>query len=98
MPVTHFRIQWPDGSQANCYSPSTIVGNYLVAGERYALADFVERSRQALSLASERVRAKYGYACSSAMDQLAQIEDRARHFAGDPQAEVHVIALSRNVS
>jgi uncharacterized repeat protein (TIGR04042 family) len=94
MPATHFKIQWPDGSQADCYSPSTVVKDYFAPGDHYLLAEFIERARQALNHASERVRAKYGYACSAAMDQLAQIESHARRYASDPNAEVHVIDLS----
>lgn len=94
MPATYFKIQWPDGSQADCYSPSTIVKDYFAAGERYSLADFIERARTALNHASERVHAKYGYTCSAAMDQLAQIESRAGRYAADPEAEVRVIDLS----
>ena len=56
MPVMHFRVQWPDGTEANCYSPSTVVGEFLAAGESYALSEFVERSREALQIGSERVR------------------------------------------
>ncbi|WP_233805338.1 MSMEG_0570 family nitrogen starvation response protein [Paraburkholderia sp. HP33-1] len=93
MPVMHFRVQWPDGTEANCYSPSTVVGEFFVAGQRYALGEFVERAREALNIGSERVREKYGFACSSAMDQLARIEEHAQRFATDPQAEVKVIEL-----
>ncbi len=94
MPVMHFRVQWPDGEEVNCYSPSTVIGEFLVAGRRYPLADFVSRAREALHIGSERVREKYGFACSAALDQLAQIEQHADRFAGDPHAEVNVIELS----
>jgi uncharacterized repeat protein (TIGR04042 family) len=93
MPVMHFKVQWPDGSEANCYSPSTVVGEFFEAGQHYALGDFVERAREALHIGSERVREKYGFACSAAMDQLAQIEEQAERFALDPQAEVKVVEL-----
>jgi uncharacterized repeat protein (TIGR04042 family) len=89
----HFRVQWPDGTQANCYSPSTVVGEFFSAGESYALAEFVERSREALHIGSERVREKYGFACSAAMDQLTQIEQRAQSFSADPLAVVKVVEL-----
>ena len=36
-----------------------------------------------LNIGSERVRAKFGYACSAAMDQLALIEERARPCAAN---------------
>ena len=47
-------------------------------------------------MASERVRAKYGFACSQAMDQLAEIEHIAARFAaapGEPAPEVTVVAF-----
>lgn len=93
MPVMHFRVQWPDGTEVNCYSPSTIVGEFFAAGDSYALSEFVERSREALHIGSERVREKYGFACSAAMDQLAQIERQAEGFSSDPLAVVKVVEL-----
>ena len=50
-------------------------------GEAYALDDFLARARTALTIASERVKAKYGYACSLALGQLARIEASAAAFA-----------------
>jgi uncharacterized repeat protein (TIGR04042 family) len=94
MPVMHFRIQWPDGDEANCYSPSLVIGDFFKPGEAYALDDFVERARQALGIASERVREKYGFACSAAFDQLAQIERAAERFRDRPEAAVRVIEFS----
>jgi uncharacterized repeat protein (TIGR04042 family) len=94
MPVMHFRVQWPDGEEINCYSPSTVVGEFFIAGRRYALGDFVARAREALHIGSERVREKYGFACSAALDQLAQIEQHADRFSADPHAEVKVIELT----
>ena len=91
MPVMHFRIQWPDCEEANCYSPWHVIGDFFIPGEAYALDDFVARSRQALGIASERVREKYGFACSAAMDQLAQIERDAARFRERPDATVKVI-------
>ncbi|EHP90822.1 MSMEG_0570 family nitrogen starvation response protein [Methylorubrum extorquens] len=78
MPEMRFHVRWPDGRQESCYSPSLVVKDFLTPGESYALDDFVEKSRTALNIASERVREKYGFACSSAMDQLARIEAAAK--------------------
>lgn len=88
MPVTHFRIRWPDQTEETCYSPSSIVRDYFAAGEDYAMEAFLARARQALGTASDRVRAKYGYACSSATDQLERIETAAASFDGQPEARV----------
>ena len=93
MPVMHFRIRWPDASETRCYSPSSVVQDFLAPGRRYALDDFLQRSREALAMASERVRAKYGFACSQAMDQLAEIEHTAARFADAANAEVTVVAF-----
>lgn len=80
MPEIRFVVRWPDKTVEACYSPSLVVRDYFTAGESYALADFVERSRAALTIASERVREKYGFACSNALAQLAAIDRRAAGF------------------
>jgi len=82
MPELHFHVRWPDGREQRCYSPSRTVKDFLAAGESYALDEFVGRSRSALELASERVRRRYGFACTSAAAQLEEIERAASAFAG----------------
>ena len=52
-----------------------------------------KRVREALNIASERVRAKYGFACSQAMDQLERIEHTAARFATQADAQVEVVAF-----
>jgi uncharacterized repeat protein (TIGR04042 family) len=90
MPAMHFHLRWPDGRALRCYSPSLVIKDYFVPGTRYPLPDFLQRARDALGIASERVRAKYGFACSMALDQLAQIEAGAAPFATQPDAAVEV--------
>jgi uncharacterized repeat protein (TIGR04042 family) len=82
MPEMRFTVRWPDGTVEDCYSPSLVIKDYLEVGGRYAVDEFVRRSGEALLIASERVRAKYGFACSSALDQLARIEEKAKGFDG----------------
>jgi uncharacterized repeat protein (TIGR04042 family) len=91
MPEMHFVVRWPDGGEMRCYSPSLVVREYLEVGRAYALHDFMERSRNMLRIGSERVRAKYGYACSAAMDQLEELEVRANSCA--PEGEVTITAF-----
>jgi len=83
MPEMRFRIRWPDGRLGTCYSPSLVVKDYLVEGESYTLADFLDRSRVALSIASERVWAKYGRPCPRVRGQLARLEMMASAYARD---------------
>lgn len=91
MPEMRFTIRWPDGHRERCYSPSLVVRDYLAPGESYGLADFVAKTRSALEIASERVREKYGFACSAALDQLDRIEAVARDQ--DPDGRVTVEAF-----
>ena len=93
MPETLFRIRWPDGAVESCYSPSLVVKDFFIPGESYPLADFLERSRAALTLANQRVEAKYGWRCSRAAAQLARIETAAEPFADTPDARVTVEAF-----
>src|SRR4051812_6691183 len=90
MPEMRFLIRWPDGTRESCYSPSLIVKDYLVPGQTYPLADFVTRSRAALTIASDRVKEKYGFYCTSAMAQLERIETAAKGFADRPDASITV--------
>jgi len=88
MPEMRFRIRWPDGRLELCYSPSLVVKDYLVEGESYALADFLDRSRVALSTANERVRAKYGRPCPRALGELARLEMMARAYTPDADVKL----------
>ncbi len=88
MPEMRFVVRWPDGRQESCYSPSLVVRDFLREGDSYSVADFVQRSREALQIASARVEAKYGRACSLALGQLARIEAKAAEFEGQDDARV----------
>ena len=90
MPEMHFIVRWPDGGEIRCYSPSLVVRDYLAEGRSYPLPDFMHRCRTMLDIASERVRAKFGFACSAALDQLAELEARA---AAAPDATASATAL-----
>jgi uncharacterized repeat protein (TIGR04042 family) len=80
MPEMRFDIRWPDGAIEQCYSPSLVIRDHLAVGETYTVPEFLRRSRIALTIASDRVREKYGFACSRAMGQLARLESIAGHF------------------
>jgi len=80
MPELHFSITWPDGATATCYSPSTIVRDHFTQGAVYPMAEFLARSRSALTAASDRIQRKYGTPCSLALAQLARIEATAARY------------------
>ncbi|MFK0150526.1 MSMEG_0570 family nitrogen starvation response protein [Streptomyces sp. NPDC090499] len=93
MPEMYFDVRWPDHTTQRCYSPSTVIEDFLTAGETYELADFLERSRTALGIAGERVREKFGFSCTGASGQLEQIEERVRVRAFPAGSKVTVEAL-----
>jgi uncharacterized repeat protein (TIGR04042 family) len=80
MPEMLFHIRWPNGVTEQCYSPSLVIKEHLAVGESYTVADFMQRSRIALTIASDRVRERYGFACSRAMGQLARLQSTAARF------------------
>ncbi len=94
MPEMHFRVEWPDGKQANYYSPSLVIEDYFDEGGEYPVNEFVEKARESLNIASDRVKAKYGFACGRAMGSLQQIEQVAAAY-GDVSQGVRVIQFTR---
>lgn len=93
MPEMRFVIAWPDGEEETCYSPSLVIKDFFAEGESYRLADFLDRSRKALTIASDRVEAKYGFPCSLALGQLARIEAAVARFPSGTDAAVHCKAF-----
>ena len=87
MPETPFTVLLPDGSLRHCYSPSSVVRKYFRAGDTISAMEFIDSSRIALTEASERVREKFGFACTAATASLAQIED----WAGDLPPETPLV-------
>ncbi|MEP0961966.1 MAG: MSMEG_0570 family nitrogen starvation response protein [Roseobacter sp.] len=92
MPETRFTVRWPDGQTEQCYSPSTVVRDFLTPDTTYPLDDFVTRCRTALEKASTRVEAKFGYRCSNAEAQLSAIERKASTFSRP--ADVTCLSIS----
>lgn len=88
MPAMTYHLRWPDQTVMACYSPSLIVRERLRPGPM-RLDAFLIEIRDCMQIASERVRAKYGFACSAAADQLAQIEATATRFG--PEARIELL-------
>jgi uncharacterized repeat protein (TIGR04042 family) len=91
MPEMRFQIQWPDGTEATCYSPSLVIKDYFTPGETYPLPDFLEKSRTALRIASDRVQAKYGFPCSRALGTLQTLEQTASRYQALANPTVRVL-------
>jgi uncharacterized repeat protein (TIGR04042 family) len=88
MPEIRFRIQWPDGTQETCYSPSLVVKDYFVPAQVYELDEFIQRATASLQIASDRVQAKYGMPCSLALGQLQKLQTTAQQYRDQASAQV----------
>lgn len=93
MSEVRFRIEWPDGAQELCYSPSLVIKDYFNPSETYDLQDFVQRSTAAFQTVSDRVQAKYGLPCSLSMGQLEKIQLSAKRYQNFPEAKVRLLAF-----
>jgi uncharacterized repeat protein (TIGR04042 family) len=62
MPEVLLQLLWPDGEASRFYSPSTVVYEYLQPGQSLSIAELEHKGLAALQEASERVRARYGFA------------------------------------
>ena len=80
MPERYLLVRWPNGPCQRIYSPCEVVEEYFAAGQTYPVAEFVERSREALMIAGERVKQAYGFPSGNASRSIALIEAHAELF------------------
>jgi uncharacterized repeat protein (TIGR04042 family) len=66
--------------------------DHLEVGAEYSVGDFAAKAVSALAEAGERVRARYGFLCTSALAQAEEI--RARAALLDAAAPVRVLAMA----
>ena len=95
MPSVTFSVVWPDGETEQYYSPSTIIHEFVKVNSIYSQQEFAERINAALNAASDRVVAKFGYACSAAADEKRKIADKfATLERQNITGSVHVCAMT----
>ncbi|MDL9947113.1 MSMEG_0570 family nitrogen starvation response protein [Gordonia sp. ABSL11-1] len=88
MPEMTFTVRWPDGRVQNCYSPSLVMHDHLDIGGHYTVGDFRSRATTALDEAAERVRARFGFACTSAAATAGEITRNAARYDTDSIVEI----------
>ncbi|GBR01759.1 hypothetical protein AA21952_0521 [Acetobacter oeni LMG 21952] len=88
-----FRVRWPDGKEIDCYSPSLVIQDHFTPGTTYPIAEFLQKADTALTEASERVRARYGFPCSRALGQLQVIRQACAPFLNRPDAQVSILSF-----
>ena len=93
MPSVNFTVKWPNGELIQYYSPSTVIYEYLSKGHSYPAIQFLTLAEDGLSAASERVRVRYGFACSSVMDSLSTIKRQANLFALKDEDQIEITEM-----
>ena len=93
MPSVNFTVKWPNGKSSNFYSPSTVVYEYFEKGQEWAGDRFLTQATQALEAASERVRMRYGFACTSAMETLHRIQHEAALLGLTPEDKIEILDI-----
>ncbi|MET0468017.1 MAG: MSMEG_0570 family nitrogen starvation response protein [Aeromicrobium sp.] len=88
MPEMTVTVRWPDGRYDDYYSPSLVMHDHLLAGSTYRVDEFTRRAGSALHEASERVRARYGFACTASSASFERIRLMAALYAADELVEV----------
>ncbi len=90
MPEVRLRLQWPDGAISDLYSPSTVILEHLRPGDQLAVGELSRRGEAALEQASERVRARYGFACTRADEERLKLQQAAAGYG--PEQVVSIAA------
>ena len=88
MPEVVLELRWPDGEASSFYSPSTVVYEFLKPGDRLSIAELEQKGLAALSEASERVRARYGFACTRTDEEALKLRNRVAKYNSTETVEV----------
>lgn len=88
MPEVVLELRWPDGEASSFYSPSTVVYEFLKPGDRLSIAELEQKGLAALSEASERVRARYGFACTRTHEEALKLRKRVAQYNSTETVEV----------
>lgn len=91
MPITYMNIEWPNKKDDQVYSPSSIIKTFFKPQEQLTVKQFKETCTQSLEEASERVRQKFGYACTSAMAEAKRISALCETY--DKEDSIKIISF-----
>ena len=90
MPEVRFQLEWPDGQSSTLYSPSTVILEYLKPGDSFRVSELESLGVTALRAASERVRARYGFACTRTDEEESQLRQWIARYK--PEQSVRVVS------
>lgn len=88
VPEVHLTLQWPDGLSSQLYSPSTVILEHLPPGEQLSVGDLQTRGLEGLKQASERVRARYGFACTRTDEEALKLQQTLADYSADQMVTI----------
>lgn len=88
MPEVFLELRWPDGEASRFYSPSTVVYEFLKPGDQLTVAELEQKGLAALREASERVRARYGFACTRTDEEASRLQQRLALYPSQATVEI----------
>ncbi|MFQ6538870.1 MULTISPECIES: MSMEG_0570 family nitrogen starvation response protein [Aphanothece] len=88
MPEVRLTLQWPDGLTSELYSPSTVILQHLPPGETLSVAALQARGLEGLHQASERVRARYGFACTRTDEEATKLRQTLSAYGADQMVTI----------
>ena len=88
MPEVELTLEWPDGGQSRLYSQSTVILEHLAPGQTVTVAELRAKGTLALRQASERVRARYGFACTRADEEERRLLEQSARFGEQERVSV----------
>jgi uncharacterized repeat protein (TIGR04042 family) len=98
MPEVAFTIRWPDGTSFEGVSPSRTIERWLVEGAAYPRAELLRRVQIGLAESAERVRERYGFACTAAAEVAVAFTAEAGAPGRDPSELGTVVRGARPAS
>lgn len=83
MPEVLLTLYWPDGLTSQLYSPSTVILDHLPPGQQFSVAELHAKGLEGLHQASERVRARYGFACTRTDEEALKLQRMLSSYGAD---------------
>jgi putative flavoprotein involved in K+ transport len=93
MPEVDVAVRWADRTLQRFTSPSTVIRRFVVAGGIYPRDELRRRLRDGLAAASDRVRERYGMACTAAAAEAERFEAGAAAHGGGADATAAVLEV-----
>jgi len=91
MPEVVLQLCWPDGDASSFYSPSTVIYDFFKPGDTLSIAELEQKAFAALEEASERVRARYGFACTRTNEEAGKLRRKIAKYSASEKVRISAL-------